>query len=99
MNFLECTENLCDEILSGLKERALDEVLYSVKGELVESTSSGGTGHQVEGWGCHPTAKNSDPELFLSKRIAGTKMENRLRGRRSSDRPKFESSSRRGSKA
>jgi hypothetical protein len=33
----------------------------------------------VEGWGCHPTVKNSDPELFLSKRTAGTKIEKRLR--------------------
>jgi hypothetical protein len=30
-------------------------------------------GHQEEGWGCHPTVKNSDPELFLSKRTARTK--------------------------
>jgi hypothetical protein len=37
------------------------------------------TGHQVEGWGCHSTVKNSDPELFLSKRISETKMEKRLR--------------------
>jgi hypothetical protein len=43
--------------------------------ELEESTSSRATGYQVEGWGCHPTVKNSDPELFLSKRTAGTKME------------------------
>ena len=32
-------------------------------------------GHQVEGWGCHLTVKNSDPELFLSQRIAGTNKE------------------------
>ena len=49
--------------------------------ELVEPTSSRKTGHQVEGWGCHPTVKNSDPELFLSKRTAGTKMEKRLKER------------------
>jgi hypothetical protein len=30
--------------------------------ELVESTSSRKTGHQVEGWGCQST------ELFLSKK-------------------------------
>jgi hypothetical protein len=29
--------------------------------------------HQVEWWGCHPTAKNFDPELFLSERTTGTK--------------------------
>jgi hypothetical protein len=27
----------------------------------------------VEEWGCHPTVKNSDPELFLSKRTAESK--------------------------
>jgi hypothetical protein len=41
------------------------------KRKLVKSTSSRKTEHQVEGWGCHPTVKNSDPELFLSKRTAG----------------------------
>jgi hypothetical protein len=35
--------------------------------------------------GCYPTVKNSDPELFLSERTAGTKMEKSLRKRRSSD--------------
>jgi len=29
----------------------------------------------MEGWSCHPT----DPELFLSKRTAGTKMEKGLK--------------------
>jgi hypothetical protein len=53
--------------------------------ELVESTSSRKTGHQVEGWGCHPTVKNSDPESFLSKRTAETKMETRLKERQSRD--------------
>jgi hypothetical protein len=33
----------------------------------------------VEGWGCHPTVKNSDPEFSLSERTAGTKMEKSLR--------------------
>jgi hypothetical protein len=42
----------------------------------------------VEGWGCHPAIKNSDPELSLSKWTAGTKMEKRLRARRPSDWPK-----------
>jgi hypothetical protein len=51
--------------------------------------SSKKTGHQVEGWSCHPTVKNFDPELFLSARTAGTRMEKRLRERRSSDRPKL----------
>ena len=67
------------------KGETLDEMLYSGERELVESTSSRKTGHQVEGWGCHPTVKNSDPELFLSKRTAGTKREKRLREKRPSD--------------
>ena len=41
----------------------------------------------MEEWGCHPTVKNSDPELFLSKRTAGTKKEKRLRKSRYSDGP------------
>ena len=54
--------------------------------ELVKSTSSRKTGHVVEGWHyCHPTVKNSDPELFLSKRTAGTKMEKSLRERQFSE--------------
>ena len=67
--------------------------------ELVESTSSRKIGHQVERWGYHPTVKNSDPESFLSKRTAGTKMEKSLRERRSSDRSKLEFISKRSSKA
>jgi hypothetical protein len=39
----------------------------------------------MEGWGHQPTVKICDPELFLSKRTAGTKMEKRLRERSSSD--------------
>ena len=44
----------------------LDEVFYSGEGKLVESTSSGKTGHQVVGLFCHPKVKSTDPELFLS---------------------------------
>ena len=53
----------------------LDEMSNSGERELVESTSSRKTGHQVKGWGCHLTVKNSDPELFLSQRTAGTNKE------------------------
>ena len=67
--------------------------------EVVESTSSISIGHQVEQWGCHPTVKNSDPELFLSKRNSGTKMEKRGRERRPSDQLNLDSISREGSKA
>jgi hypothetical protein len=68
------------------KGRTLDGMPYSGERKLVEPTSSKKTGHQVEGWGCHPTVKHSDTELFLAERITGTKMEKRLRKRRSSDR-------------
>ena len=70
------------------KGGTLDELPNSGERELVESTSSRKTGHQVEGWGCHPTVKNSDSELFLSERTEGTKMEKRLGKGRSSDRHK-----------
>jgi hypothetical protein len=65
---------------------------------LVESTSSRKTAHQVERWGCHPKVKNSDSELFLSKRTAGAKMEKRLRERQSSEQPNLGFISRGGSK-
>jgi hypothetical protein len=73
------------------KQGALDEMLKSGERELVESTSNRKTGHQVEGWGCHPTVKNSDSELFLSKGTAGKNMEKSL-GKRN-DRPNLGSSS------
>jgi hypothetical protein len=47
--------------------------------ELIESSLSRKTRHQVEKCRCHPTVKNSDSELFLSERTAGTKIEMRLR--------------------
>ena len=61
----------------------LDEMPYSGNRELVESTSSRKTWHQEV---AIPQSK-TDPELLLSERTAGTKMEKRLRKRRSSDRP------------
>jgi hypothetical protein len=61
------------------KGGTLDDMPNSGERELIKSTSSRKSGHQVEGWGCHPTVKNSHPELFLSRRTAGTKMEKRLR--------------------
>jgi hypothetical protein len=63
--------------------------------ELVESISRRKTEHQVEGWGSHATVKNSDPELSLSKRTSGTKIEKKLRKRRSRDWLKLGSSSKR----
>jgi hypothetical protein len=61
------------------KGRTLDEMSYSMERELVETTSSRKVEHQVEGWGCRPTVKNSDPELLWSERTAGTKMEMNLK--------------------
>jgi hypothetical protein len=57
--------------------RILDEMSYSGERELVDSISSRKTEHQVEGWGCHSTVKNCDPELFLSERTAGTTTQRR----------------------
>ena len=55
------------------KGGTLEEMPYSGERELVESSSSGGTGHQVERLSYHPTVKSSNPELFLSERTAGKK--------------------------
>jgi hypothetical protein len=76
------------------KKGTSDEMPNSGVRELVESTSSRKTGNQDKGWGCHPTIKNTDPELFLSKRTARTKLEKSPSARRSSERPQFVSSSR-----
>ena len=42
--------------------------------ELVESTSKRKTDLE-NGWDCHATVKNSEPELILSKGTTGAKME------------------------
>jgi hypothetical protein len=81
------------------KGKTLDEMLYSGEREIIEPTSNRKTRYQVEGWGCNPTVKNSDPELFLYKRPAGAKIEKRLRENSSSDWPNLESILREGSKA
>ena len=93
---LECARDLGGKRFSGLKGEGgtSDEISYSGERELLESTPSRNTGHHVEGWDCHPTVKNSDPELFLTKRTAGTKMEKRLREMRPSDQSNVESISR-----
>ena len=53
------------------KGGTLNEMSYSGDRELVESSSSRKTGHQLEGWGCHPTVKNSDSKSLLPERTAG----------------------------
>jgi hypothetical protein len=78
------------------KGGTLHEMPNSGEWELVASTSSRKL--SSEGWGCNPTVKNSDSELFLSKRTAGTKMEKSIWERRSSDQPNLGSIARGGSK-
>jgi hypothetical protein len=67
--------------------------------ELVESIFNRKIGHQVEVRGCHPTVKNSGPELFLSKESSETKMDKGLKERRSSGMPKLRPCSKEGLKA
>ena len=45
----------------------VDEMPYSGEKEFVESPSIKKPGHQVEGWSCHPTVKNSDPESYVKE--------------------------------
>jgi hypothetical protein len=46
---------------------------HSGEREHIESNSTRKTGHQVKGWGWHPTVKNSDPELLRLKEMQGQK--------------------------
>jgi hypothetical protein len=71
--------DLKGERFSGLKGRNIRRNVLQWGEELGESISKRKIWQQVGGWGCHPRVKNSDPELFLSKRTAATKLERRLR--------------------
>ena len=80
------TRGLGGERCSRLKGRGLVWNAHQWGEETwVEFNSSRKTGNQVEGWGCHPTVKNSDLALSLSKRTAGIKKWRRYRKKRSSD--------------
>ena len=57
--------------------------------EPEELTSSSQIGPLVDRWGHQPTFNIFDPELFLSKRIAGPNMDQRLKELPTSDQPKF----------
>jgi hypothetical protein len=59
--------------------------------EPEETTPSRYTGAPMEGWGHPPIFRKFDPELFLSERYAGTKMEQSLKESPSSDRSNLRS--------
>jgi hypothetical protein len=69
----------------------LAEMPNSKNMEPEETTSSSQTGLPVEGWGYQSTYKTFDPKLLLSKRNAGTKMEQRLKEWQTSDHPNLKS--------
>ena len=71
------------------KGGTLEEMPYSGERELVESSSSGGTGHQVERLSYHPTAKSSNQNCSCLKELQGKNMEKSLKKRRSSDKTKL----------
>jgi hypothetical protein len=66
---------------------SIAEMNKSGERKLEESTTSGWTGPREQGLDSQPTVKISDPELVLSKRTAGTKLEKRLKDRESNDQP------------
>ena len=69
------------ERLSGLNGKILDEMFNNKERDLLKSTSTGKTGHLVEGCSCYPTSKNSGPKLFWCKRNVGTKMEKKIKAK------------------
>jgi hypothetical protein len=58
---------------------ASTEMSNSGEMEPEETNSNSWTGPPLKGWEHQPTFKIFDPELFLSKRNSGTKMEQRLK--------------------
>jgi hypothetical protein len=85
---LESTRELGIEKLSGLRGRDLRWNAQQWGRELIEYTSC--RYRQGIKWSDEvaiPQLKSSDPELFLTKIISGTKMEKTLRERWSSDQP------------
>jgi hypothetical protein len=87
LGLLACQPSWVLWIVSWVLGGTLYEMSHSGARELIESTSSGRTSSGEMGLPSH--SQNSDSELFLSKRTAGTKMEKSLRERRSSNRPKL----------
>jgi hypothetical protein len=69
----------------------LAEMPNSGEREPKETTSSRNTGPPGNRWSHPSTFKISDPELFLSKRNEGTKVEQRLKEWPSSDQSNLES--------
>jgi hypothetical protein len=66
---------------------ALAEMSNSRYMEPEETTSSSQTGSLGKEWDHQPTYKIFSPKLLLSERNEGTKMEQRMKERLSSDQP------------
>ena len=81
------------------KGGALDEMGNTRERELVESTSTRKTGHQVDGWICHPIVNNSDPDCSCLKELQGQKWRRDCRNRGPVTGPNLEYILRGGSKA